>query len=218
MYRVDRRRLYEKAGTQGDIESSELDLSGSRERNSTFRRAHFGACSTNGRGAIVVRAGPRGSQVKRENGVLLPTVTDNLVSGFFGDFRWLSNFHLAPVKYGGIVYPSNEHAYQAAKTDDETIKLSFLGKTPTQARKLGQTLPLSADWDTLKLRVMYDVTFLKYDQNIDLREMLRLTGDAVLVEENYWGDKFWGCCCGTGENHLGRILMRVRENMIALYG
>jgi ribA/ribD-fused uncharacterized protein len=156
--------------------------------------------------------------MKTVNGTILPTVKDNTISGFFGDFRWLSNFHVCPIVYGGITYPSTEHAYQAAKTEDRAIKLSFLDKTPARARKMGQELPLPPDWEALKLKVMHDVNFLKYDQNEALRELLRLTGDAILVEENYWNDRFWGICRGTGENHLGRILMRVRENMTCLYG
>lgn len=32
------------------------------------------------------------------------------------------------------------------------------------------------------------------------------------MEENNWGDKFWGTVNGVGENHLGKILMRIRDN------
>lgn len=39
------------------------------------------------------------------------------------------------------------------------------------------------------------------------------TGDAILIEGNTWGDRFWGVCEGFGQNHLGHVLMRVRVQL-----
>lgn len=47
----------------------------------------------------------------------------------------------------------------------------------------------------------------------DLRKKLLATGDAELVENNTCGDVFWGICDGVGENHLGKILMLVRDRL-----
>lgn len=47
----------------------------------------------------------------------------------------------------------------------------------------------------------------------ELRTKLLSTGDLEIIEGNHWGDTFWGVCNGTGENHLGRILMQVREDL-----
>jgi len=35
-----------------------------------------------------------------------------------------------------------------------------------------------------------------------------------LVEGNSWNDVWWGVCEGEGENHLGRILMDIRAEII----
>jgi len=45
-----------------------------------------------------------------------------------------------------------------------------------------------------------------------LRQKLLATGDAKLVEGNWWGDRFWGIDLKTGEgqNTLGRLLMTLR--------
>lgn len=43
-----------------------------------------------------------------------------------------------------------------------------------------------------------------------LQAKLLETGNEELVEGNYWGDTFWGVCRGRGENHLGKLLMKVR--------
>jgi predicted NAD-dependent protein-ADP-ribosyltransferase YbiA (DUF1768 family) len=50
-----------------------------------------------------------------------------------------------------------------------------------------------------------------------MREMLLLTGDCELVEGNTWGDKFWGVCDGEGENHLGKLLMKIRAELAKEY-
>ena len=52
-----------------------------------------------------------------------------------------------------------------------------------------------------------------------LRRMLINTYTWGLIERNYWHDNYWGSCtCKTcqdkGENHLGKILMKVREECI----
>jgi hypothetical protein len=45
----------------------------------------------------------------------------HLIHGFFGDYRWLSNFHSCPVYFDGLLYPSSENAYQAAKLSPDGI-------------------------------------------------------------------------------------------------
>jgi predicted NAD-dependent protein-ADP-ribosyltransferase YbiA (DUF1768 family) len=39
------------------------------------------------------------------------------------------------------------------------------------------------------------------------------TGDAELVEGNWWDDTFWGVCNGVGQNNLGKILMDTRREL-----
>ena len=51
----------------------------------------------------------------------------------------------------------------------------------------------------------------KYTQNPVLAEKLLATGDDELVEFNTWNDKYWGVCRGEGENKLGKVLMRIRQ-------
>ena len=43
------------------------------------------------------------------------------------------------------------------------------------------------------------------------QDLLLKTGTAELIEGNWWGDTFWGVFNGAGQNHLGRLLMEVRE-------
>jgi GTP cyclohydrolase II len=50
--------------------------------------------------------------------------------------------------------------------------------------------------------------------NPDLYNRLLATGDKYLEETNWWNDTFWGKNLkGEGENHLGQILMQVRDKL-----
>ena len=73
-------------------------------------------------------------------------------------------------------------------------------------------MKIRKDWDDVKLDVMLWGIREKF-KNEDLRQLLMETGEEELVEGNWWGDKFWGVSNGEGENHLGKILMRVREEV-----
>lgn len=135
-----------------------------------------------------------------------------MINEFKGKYRWLSNFEEAPFTYKGILWKTSEHAYQAMKCSHTPEFLNILNaETPRQARKLGQSVKMSSLFDSYKLYYMYSINFCKFEQNPHLREKLLETGDQELIEGNDWGDNFWGDCTGYGDNHLGRILMRIRE-------
>ena len=64
-----------------------------------------------------------------------------------------------------------------------------------------------------KIDIMYNICKAKFTQNETLKTKLLKTGDAMLIEGNTWGDKIWGQVNGVGENNLGKILMRIREEL-----
>lgn len=65
-------------------------------------------------------------------------------------------------------------------------------------------------WDTVKTVIMYDLLKQKFGKEPFKTKLLN-TGDAKLVEGNWWNDTYWGVCNGVGENRLGILLMLVRE-------
>lgn len=144
-----------------------------------------------------------------------PTVDENSIRGFFGEYRWLSNFHQCDVfGPGGLTYPSSEHAYMASKTLDHELHHQ-IKDVPTAAgvKKLGRLIPLRANWEDLKVAMMFNVVMSKFLENPDLAEKLLETGDKLLEETNYWNDTFWGVCNGVGKNKLGKVLMAVRDEL-----
>ncbi len=143
------------------------------------------------------------------------------IDSFKGEYRWLSNFHLAEVEFEGIKYPSTEHAYQAAKSDSKEIReeISKLEK-PNQAKKAGKLFTvLPPDWHTSrKFEVMEAVLREKFFKHPDLRTKLLETGAVELIEGNTWHDNEWGSCIcekcnNTGKNNLGKLLMKIREEL-----
>lgn len=139
---------------------------------------------------------------------------ENNIKGFFGEYRWLSNYHLTPIEYEGITYPSTEHAYQAAKTLDIELRKEFLGLSCKDARLKGQGLDKRPNWENIKFNVMRDVIYYKFNTNSELKEKLILTGDKYLEETNHWNDIVFGVCEGKGINRLGAILMVCRKQLI----
>lgn len=137
----------------------------------------------------------------------------NIIREFKGEYRFLSNFWYVDVEYRGIRYPSTEHAYQAQKCISKLDRdLILKCDTPAQAKALGRDAPAIPDWDIVKLGIMKDLLLLKFSRP-DLKTKLLATGDCELQEGNWWGDIFWGIKLtnGEGENHLGKLLMEVRE-------
>lgn len=140
-----------------------------------------------------------------------------MISGFNGSYRFLSNFYPSPINFEGRDYPSVEHAYQAAKTEDDALRATIVGLSAGEAKRAGRGLKLRADWDDVKLTIMLTLLRKKFRDPM-LAAALLQTGDSELEEGNYWHDNFWGNCtcvrCGPdGENHLGKTLMKVRTEL-----
>ena len=138
----------------------------------------------------------------------------NKIDSFQGEYRFLSNFVGGIFDTNGDFWPSVEHAFQAMKTRDlgqrEMIRNAT---TPGLAKRLGRTVTLRPDWGDVRVSVMEKLVRRKFCQNKELGKKLLATADAELVEGNTWNDKFWGVCKGTGQNHLGKILMKIREEL-----
>lgn len=133
------------------------------------------------------------------------------IDHFSGEYDFLSNFYEAPVTWKGVVYPTSEHAYQAAKTLDSVERNQIrLAETPAIAKKLGRKVTIREDWEEVKFDFMFKIVWNKFILNQELATKLLATGDAELIEGNWWGDTYWGVCRGEGQNNLGLILMTVR--------
>ena len=133
------------------------------------------------------------------------------ISRFNGKHQFLSNFYPSTIYYNGVLYHSAEAAFQAQKSEDPTVRELFSYLNHRDSKKLGRQILIRSDWDVVRDAVMLEVLIVKFTANVDLAQKLRDTGDAVLIEGNTWGDKYWGVCNGEGENRLGYTLMLIRD-------
>ena len=137
------------------------------------------------------------------------------IDSFTGPFDFLSNFFALKVVLDGVEYPTLEHAFQAAKTHAAEERAKILNcPTPGSAKRMGKKVKLRPDWENVKLGIMEALVRQKFGDP-ELKARLLKTRDRVLIEGNHWNDTFWGVCRGKGRNHLGRILMKVRDELKA---
>lgn len=142
---------------------------------------------------------------------------NGIINNFRGHYWFLSNFYPHEVSYRKQLYPTVEHAYQAAKTLDKSMRDRIRrAPKPGDAKRLGKQVKLRQDWEAVKLPIMLYLVRKKF-QDFQLRTLLAKTRPRLIVHENTWRDTFWGVCDGVGENHLGKILMQVRSEVLAFY-
>lgn len=160
--------------------------------------------------------------------------------GVFSNFYQLET----PIYYDNLPFSTSEHLYQYLKfgNDDrsETIRYRKLiqeASTPYTTKILGHQhcpknkemyfrkylpiieqskkdgIKMMEGWDTIKVEVMKIIIRMKF--SIDkYKQILLSTGDKTIVEHTH-RDNFWGDGGnGTGKNHLGKILMEIRDEFI----
>lgn len=140
-------------------------------------------------------------------------------------FGFLSNFERTPIKimvrWGTVTYPTNEHYYQAQKANNEEVhdwiawaphaRLAMVSGRQLEHNKYLKDKFMVSDWENKKVDVMLEGLRVKFT-NPKLRKMLLDTGDAILHEDNP-EDFYWGIGDGTGKSVLGKLLMKVRQEV-----
>ena len=144
-----------------------------------------------------------------------------VIDEFKGNYKMFSNFYPVIIFHSGVKFPSVEHAYVASKSKDRLFRYRISQIPEDQAGKAkrrGEKIQLRENWDMLKLSYMRRFLIQKFSYR-QFRELLISTGDATLIEGNYWHDNYWGDCycpkCGniTGQNQLGKMLMKMRDTI-----
>lgn len=147
-----------------------------------------------------------------------------MINSFTDEYEMYSNFYPCVIYHKGIKFPTLEHAYQAMKTNDHSF-WKLISNLPADkawlARRRGRVIKARPDWDDqVRLMVMEELLRKKFSQT-KFKNKLLSTGDEPLEEGNWWHDNFYGnCTCGKrkecepqGENHLGKMLMKIREEL-----
>ncbi len=128
-------------------------------------------------------------------------------------YNWFSNFEPIQITIDGVTYPSVENYYQSQKTIIESQRKQFITCTPSESKKLGRKITLRSDWDQVKFDIMEKALRIKFTPNTTQGKKLMDTKDEI-VEWNNWGDRIWGKTLDNqGQNHLGKILMKIRDDL-----
>jgi ribA/ribD-fused uncharacterized protein len=164
-----------------------------------------------------------------------PPVPKAAIASFYGPYRFLANPWPCQVAYEDQVYPSAEHAFQAAKNRDRGYR-AHIAALPAwrDAKRAGRAVQLRHDWARVRRAIMLQVVLDKFLRDPYLGDGLLATGNRVLIEGNTWGDTDWGAVPVTenraaiaavqlpvwydgagstllGHNWLGWSLMTVRD-------
>lgn len=131
----------------------------------------------------------------------------------------LNNFSANAVEIDGVLYPTSEHAYQAMKyTDPEGKELIRRAPSSLLAKVVAKTYQAArrSDWNTVKLDVMESILRIKLAQHEEVREALIRSGSEEIGEDSPTDD-FWGIGAnGNGQNHLGKLWMKIRDEIVGI--
>jgi ribA/ribD-fused uncharacterized protein len=137
-----------------------------------------------------------------------------------GAFCGLSNLHPRPMIFEGVAYASAEHAYQAFKAREPAVRAWLMAApSPELVAVAGDALPpddVVPDWPETHVPLMERIVRAKFLEHGDLLRLLLSTGTAKIVEwapEDSAVARFWGEYEGVGENTLGVMLMRLRDEL-----
>jgi N-glycosidase YbiA len=130
-----------------------------------------------------------------------------------------SNFSPHSIQMEGEIWPTSEHYYQAQKfvgtQDLHLCRLIQQVPSPEKAAAIGRNpiYTVRQNWHTLKPAIMYGAVLTKFTTYPDLMALL-LSTDEELIVENSSTDDYWGCGSdGLGQNQLGKVLMRIRQEL-----
>ena len=135
---------------------------------------------------------------------------------FEDEFYPLSNFAAFAVEWRGLLWPTSEHAYQAASyLDEEIVERIRTAPSAHEVRIIGRTYKEKRrqDWGELKEEVMEELFRAKLAQHEYVREKLLISGEREIIK-NVPDDSFWGWGADhQGENRLGKLWMKLREEL-----
>ncbi|HEY4520049.1 MAG TPA: NADAR family protein [Candidatus Paceibacterota bacterium] len=135
-----------------------------------------------------------------------------------GPWYFLSNFSSFAVYVFGEHYPTAEHAYQTAKFKDKEMRFAIRTTSSAhEAKKLARASApkLMANWEVFRLDNMENILRAKLTQHPYIQRKLLESGSALLIEDSQ-KDNFWGRGPDwKGENHLGRLWMKLRDELRA---
>lgn len=134
-----------------------------------------------------------------------------------GQWGCLSNMSSYAVEINGVLFMTSEHAYQYAKFSDQSIKDKIKNARSGYDAKMIAMEHADAvipNWKEISLDVMEQILRQKLQQHSHIKEKLIETGNREIIEASP-SDSFWGLGPNKdGQNHHGKIWMKLRDELI----
>ena len=128
----------------------------------------------------------------------------------------MSNFYPSTLHLWNMSFRSAEHAYQYFKAslmgDMEAASEIMNTYSPFMVKNIGGRVTLDDSWDKRRENVMMYILEAKIQQCDEFSTELISTEGRVLIEDTaneYWGRGKYG----QGQNVLGKLLMRIRNQL-----
>jgi ribA/ribD-fused uncharacterized protein len=126
------------------------------------------------------------------------------------DYYFMSNMYPCKIKWKDNIYKSAETIFQLSKCKYAEDIPMFKNLNGFESKKLGRKIKMRNDWNDIKVLTMRKIVKDKFLQNPKLLDKLKRIKEPI-IEENTWGDRFWGVSNGMGLNVLGKILTEVKD-------
>lgn len=99
---------------------------------------------------------------------------------------------------------------------DASERKVYAGCSADKAVLKGREQAPFPGWVDARLDIMGSVLRAKFEQNPSLMKKLTDTGTSILINGNNKQETYWGVDLYSwqGENHLGRIIMNIRDKEI----
>ena len=156
-------------------------------------------------------------KLKQYRDIWLSEKVEEVIGFYPREFYPLDNFSSFKVEVDGYLYASLEEAFQSSLFLPDYPDISDKIKNSYSAHEAQKIMHEYSDKvkysNNEKVELMEKLLRLKIEQNPYVKKKLLETKDYLIVEDspkdNYWG---WGIN-RDGENHLGKLWMKLREEL-----
>lgn len=139
------------------------------------------------------------------------------IVGFNGEYEFLSNSYNCKIydEKDELTYSNIESALIAQKSTDYGTRRKFTRLNAMKARKKESSIPDNYEWEDNKDKIMYSFIVDKFKKGSSLADKLIKTGNKILINAVSYPDEYYGVHYGKGENKLGKMLMKRREELLS---
>ena len=130
-------------------------------------------------------------------------------------YYFLNNCYTSTIVYKNLIYSNLQSAYEAQKEPNSMYRLKYTAIDGYAAIKLSKTI---TNVKQVSIKTFYDLLKIKFS-SLDMKQKLLLTDDKDILYLNQYHDNYFGSCtcekCNNkGKNLLGKLLVKLRTELV----